>query len=478
MMQKGKTLDQIYDLFAVRVVVNTVNDCYHVLGALHEMYKPVPGRFKDYIAMPKPNLYQSLHTTIHAGDGNIYEVQIRTHKMDEIAEEGIAAHWRYKEDSDYNPKKEQKEIEAKLHWFRDFVAMSRTSGTNAKEYMESINRDIFEANVYVFTPKGKVIDLPSGATPLDFAYRIHTKIGDATTGALVNGALVPLSTALKTGDVVEIRTSKNPAGPNEGWLKLVKTNLAKTHIKKTLQKRMDLLLKEERILKGKTSMQEAMREFNLNDDKMKELLSRNDLLSHFGVSEISELYLLVFNRVVVPTTIMEFLGYKKEFDATNIRDKHIENVKKLSSQFPIYVKGVAELAITLAKCCTPIPGDKITGYISRGKGIVVHRVTCPNIQNSSKRMIEVFWRDDLAAFSYPVDIKIIASDRNNLLNDVMGTLAQHKINITKIAASLAAHNKTALIDATIYVADAKKLNDVLGILKNIGDVLTVERVIH
>ena len=235
MYQKGHKFEQIYDVLAIRIIAETEINCYEILGLIHSNFKPIPGRFKDYIAMPKPNMYQSLHTTIMSGDGNIFEVQIRTHEMDEVAESGVAAHWRYKENSHYNAKQEQREIEEQLHWFRDFVSIStENQDKSAKDYMESLTKDIFEANVYVFTPKGKVIDLPSGSTPIDLAFKIHTKLGLSITGAMVNNNLVPLSTQLKTGDVVEIKTSNNAPGPNENWLNLVKTNTAKTNIKKFL----------------------------------------------------------------------------------------------------------------------------------------------------------------------------------------------------------------------------------------------------
>ena len=237
MFQKGYTFDEIYDVLAIRIITKTEINCYEILGIIHATYKPIPGRFKDYIAMPKPNMYQSLHTTIVSGDGNIYEVQIRTEEMDRVAETGIAAHWRYKEGENYNAKEEQRDIEEKLHWFRDFVSMSGEQSGSAEDFMAALSNDIFNANVYVFTPMGKVIELPTGATTLDFAYKIHTKVGDQAVGATVNGALVPLNTVLKTGDVCEIKTSKASPGPNLGWLEIAKTSSAKAHIKKAIAKR-------------------------------------------------------------------------------------------------------------------------------------------------------------------------------------------------------------------------------------------------
>ena len=251
MFNKGKPFDEIYDILALRIITETEVNCYEILGYIHAMFKPVPGRFKDYIAMPKPNMYQSLHTTIVTGDGHIFEIQIRTHEMDEVAESGIAAHWRYKEGLHYDAKQEQAEIEEQLHWLRDFVSISNEStDSTAREYVDFIQHDIFDANVYVFTPKGKVISLPAGSTPIDFAYRIHTNIGDSVSGAKVNNQLVPLSTKLKTGDVVEIKTSKT-ATPNQEWLNFVQTSFAKSRIRKFIMKQNADFVKEEQIEKGR-----------------------------------------------------------------------------------------------------------------------------------------------------------------------------------------------------------------------------------
>ena len=250
---KGRKFEEIYDIMAIRIITVTEVNCYEILGYIHSIYKPIPGRFKDYIAMPKPNMYQSLHTSIIANDGNIYEIQIRTKEMDEIAESGVAAHWRYKENEKYDQKREQKEIEEKLHWLSDFKTIE-SDNKDASSYMSALQRDIFDANVYVFTPLGKVIDLPTGATPLDFAYKIHTKVGDSAIGALVNGVLVPLSTQLKTGDVCEIKTSKTSNGPNEGWLNIVKTSFAKNHIRKFLAKKNEINNRNINIENGKNML--------------------------------------------------------------------------------------------------------------------------------------------------------------------------------------------------------------------------------
>lgn len=285
MFLKGYNFDEIYDVLALRIITETEINCYEILGVIHAQFKPIPGRFKDYIAVPKPNMYQSLHTSIIAGDGNIFEVQIRTKQMDEVAETGIAAHWRYKEGEKYNPRKEQQEIEEKLHWFRDFVSMTtETKDENAQEFMEHLSKDIFDANVYVFTPKGRVIDLPAGSTPLDFAYKIHTKVGDQAVGAIVNNMLVPLNTILNTGDLVDIKTSKTSPGPNEGWLNIVKTNTAKSHIRKFLQKKNNELLRDDKIKQGKQSCLDFFRERGIDEKEMENLLSTEKVLNNYHLA--------------------------------------------------------------------------------------------------------------------------------------------------------------------------------------------------
>ena len=310
LISKEYTFDQIYDIMALRIITETELNCYEILGIIHTEFKPLPGRFKDYIAVPKPNMYQSLHTTIIDNDGIILEVQIRTKQMDEIAEGGVAAHWRYKEGEKYDPKKEQKEVMEKLHWFSEFVSMSNKED-DATEYMNTLMKDIFEANIYCFTPHGKVIDLPTGSTPLDFAYKVHTKVGDSAVGAIVNNTLVPLSTELKTGDVVEIKTSKTSNGPNEGWLKIVKTNQAKSHIRKYLLKKNADFLRETNITKGKESLFEHFKDFDINEQKMESLITQ-EILNHFDCTTLEDLYISVATKNTQPSDVTKELGLKKE----------------------------------------------------------------------------------------------------------------------------------------------------------------------
>ena len=472
---KGYNFDDIFDVLAIRVITETELNCYEILGIIHATFKPIPGRFKDYIAVPKPNMYQSLHTSIISGDGNIFEIQIRTKRMDEIAETGIAAHWRYKEGTNYNPKEEQRQIEEKLHWFRDFVNISNEQEGDAKEYMDTLSKDIFEANVYVFTPKGKVIDLPVGSTPIDFAYRVHTKVGDAAVGAIVNGSLVSLGTVLKTGDVVEIRTSSTSSGPNEGWLKIVRTAQARSHIKKFLLKKNAELLKDERIAKGKQSAIDAFKDRGVEEQEMMTLLNSSNLLNNFHVKDLDELFVAMYSKNPTPSAVIDFLNIHRKPTIFKL-DK--APVSKDDDHIPVFVSGAGKIAINLGSCCTPIPGDDIVGYITKGKGVTVHRVTCPNIANERARLVDVFWREAEHLETYPVDIKIESADRPNLLIDIMSMLSANKISVSTITAKLHPQTMNTTISATIFVSDAKRLTDIFNILLNINSVYEITRVIH
>ena len=474
MYVKGHAFDEIYDILALRIITDSEIQCYEILGLIHQVYTPVPGRFKDYIAMPKPNMYQSLHTTVISGDGNFYEVQIRTKHMDEIAEAGVAAHWAYKEHTGYNPNEEQKEIENKLHWFRDFVSMSNDEHDSANEYMEALTQDIFEANVYVFTPHGKVIELSKGSTPIDFAYRIHTKVGDSAIGALVNGNMVPLNTILKTGDMVEIRTSKTSPGPNEGWLEFVKTNLAKTQIKRFLTKKNADLVREDKIAKGKQSLIDAFKDRDIDEKEALEMAFDQKVLDKFEFETPDDLLIGISNRKPTAAAIIEFLGVKKEIVLPSGKSRNTKG-----GEIPVYCKGADNIAINLASCCTPIPGDGIVGYITRGKGITVHRCNCPNIANEKERLIDVYWRKDIEFATYPVDVMVEANDRPNLLIDIMNAMSSAKVTISSIHAQLQHHNRALTsVAMTIYISDAKRLTDIANILLNIKGVYGFKRVIH
>ncbi len=471
--QKDHKFEEIFDILALRIITETELNCYEILGMVHATYKPIFGRFKDYIAMPKPNMYQSLHTCILSGDGNTFEIQIRTKEMDEVAESGIAAHGRYKEGTNYNPQKEQKEIEEQLHWLRDFVNISEEN-ENAKDYINTLSHDIFQANVYVFTPNGKVIDLPSGATPIDFIYKIHTGLAEKAVGAVVNNVMVPLNTVLKTGDIVEIKTSDQSKGPNEGWLNIATTNFAKSHIRKFLSKKNADLNKNDKITKGKEALIEAFRQLDMGEGEMEKYIDNDKVFSKFSVSNLEELYINVANRNPIPGAIIDFLKIRKNDEALRLAKKRVSD----DDGSPVYVKNAGRIAINLGNCCTPIPGDEIVGYITKGKGVTVHRKDCPNIAQENKRLIEVFWRDNLGQSTYPVDLKIECFDRNNLLVDVMGVLSANKVGISAISAVSHPATSTSTISCTIFVKNAQDLRNIMNQVLNVKSVYDITRAIH
>ena len=477
MFLKNHKFEDIYDVLALRIITETELNCYEILGIIHQNFTPIPGRFKDYIAMPKPNMYQSLHTSVIDGNSNIFEVQIRTKEMDEIAESGVAAHWRYKEGTHYSAKQEQKEIEEKLHWFRDFVSISKDkdlSGEDAQDYLDTLSKDIFEANVYVFTPKGKVIDLPAGSTPLDLAFKVHTKVGESAVGAVVNGNLVPLNTPLKTGDVCEIKTSKTSPGPNESWLNIVKTSSAKSRIKKFLLKKNSELVRDEKINRGKTICLDFFKDRGYNEREMVQMLNTQKLLDFYHFDTLDDVYVGIAMHNPTPGAIANVLGLKKKNNDLALSKK--ENFD--DDKCPVTIENGKGIKITLGNCCTPIPGDEIIGYVTKGNGVTVHRKECPNIINEKSRLIDVKWKEKRGEESYPVDLSIECNDRNNLIADILSALAGARIKCTEISAKLHSENFTCTISTQIYVKDINELNKAFQLLKNVKDVYEVKRVIH
>lgn len=477
---KNRHFEEIYDLQAIRIITKTEVQCYEILGHIHNAFRPIPGRFKDYIAMPKPNMYQSLHTTIIADEGNVFEIQIRTDQMDEIAERGIAAHWRYKEKKEYNPAYEQKEIEEKLHWFRDLISITKSNSEDAKEYMEALTKDIFEANVYVFTPKGRVIDLPNGSTPIDFAYKIHTQVGNSAIGATVNGVLVPLNTVLKTGDVVNIKTSKNNVWPSEGWLEFVKTTSAKNHIRKALIRKNTEVKKDELIASGRNTLVEALSESKIEIKEFIKKVNDKKILEFYSFDSIDDLYLAIANRKIsLQALIDKVISVKKSSIYAQIDDfnttKTVSGIQ-VNSKNGIVVKGIDNISITIAQCCQPIPGDDIIGYISKGLGVKIHRKDCPNVKNETKRYIEVEWDTNPPLLhQHQIEILIKSSDRPNLLVDIMNTLAQNKITVKTVTAKTNQTNLTAYITLNILVSDTKHLSDIINVIDNVTGVYEVTR---
>jgi len=470
MTEGGKGFSDIYDLIAVRVVVDTVKDCYAVLGIVHTLYKPIPGRFKDYIAMPKSNMYQSLHTTVMGPEGEPFEIQIRTWDMHRTAEYGIAAHWRYKEGT-----KGDRDFEQKLSWFRQVLEWQQEM-KDAREFMESLKIDLFDDEVFVFTPNGDVIDLPAGATPVDFAYRIHTEVGNKCVGAKVNGKIVPLSYVLKNGDKVEILTSKQSMGPSWDWLSFVKTSSAKSRIRQwfkkerreeNLQRGKELIEKECKRL-GFETHQLACEEYLEHVSARMNFMSVEDLLAAVGYGGVSA-------QQVVSKLKEE---WKKEHKGEVLVVPEVVKPRATpkTAGDAVQVRGTSNVLVRFSRCCNPVPGDPIIGYITRGRGVSVHRIDCPNIkaEDEHHRLIEVTWADGQEAY-YPVEIEVSAVDRPGLLSEVATIMAEMKTNIISAKAKTK-KNSDALIDLVIEIKDLEELNRITKQISRIRDVVAVRRV--
>lgn len=480
MVTKKKRFEEILDLLAIRIITSDETACYEILGYIHAKYRPIPGRFKDYIAMPKVNMYQSLHTTIVAEEGNIFEVQIRTEKMDEIAEQGIAAHWRYKENRNGGKEVPQKEIEEQLHWLRDFSLMSDEVSDDAMEYMNLLQKDIFEANVYVMSPKGRVIALPNGATPIDFAYRIHTEIGHKMIGATVNGGIVPLNTPLKTGDVVSIRTSNQSNGPSEDWLKIVKSSHARNKIRAFFAKQ-EVERKKEGIRKGEELLGEELKKRGLDVSFMEEKRI-NAITNSMSFASYDDIMYAIGTKIVSVSSVIERLTKHKQFNQLDNQEmiemfNRQEGRKKTISRSGISVAGIGSMKITLAACCSPVPGDEIIGYITKGQGVKVHRKDCPNIINETKRLIEVEWDDDLESRNYEVMLLIKSNDRNYLLSDIVTIVSQCKAGLNHVDSKVNEDGVTATTKMTVVVNDAQHLRTLIANLSKVNSVKSVERVV-
>lgn len=481
MVTKNKRFEEILDLLAIRIVTDSVVHCYEILGYIHAKYRPIPGRFKDYIAMPKANMYQSLHTTIVEPEhGNIFEIQIRTEEMDAIAERGVAAHWKYKENRNYTPEYEQKEIEDKLSWFRDFSMMTDEESEDPLEYMNVLQKDIFEANVYCLTPRGKVIALPSGSCPIDFAYRIHTEVGNKTVGAKVNGAIVPLNTPLKTGDVVDILTNNNSAGPSADWIKIVKSGHARNKIRTFLQKQEQQSRKES-IKLGQSMLEDEFKRLKL-DPKSMDQKRLESILTSLSFKSVDDLYVGIAMKRVSLQSIVDRLvknrsNMLEDQEIMKIYNKQPAHVTKHSS-CGVIVPGVDTIAVSLANCCRPIPGDSIIGYISKGQGVKVHRADCPNIVNEKKRLIPVQWEEGLDEKQYEVNLIIHSDDRNYLLSDIVTTLQQCNVYLKHVDSAVDDGNLEATTKLTVSVKNAAHLKNLISNLKKVRSVNEVIRTIQ
>jgi guanosine-3',5'-bis(diphosphate) 3'-pyrophosphohydrolase len=471
MLKQNKSFNEIYDLTAVRVIVDSIKDCYGVLGVVHTLWKPVPGRFKDYIAMPKINMYQSLHTTVIGPQGEPLEIQIRTWDMHRTAEYGIAAHWRYKEGT-----KTADEFDQKLVWLRQLLEWQHDL-KDAREFMETLKIDLFSDEVFVFTPKGDVIDLPAGSCPIDFAYRIHTDVGHRCTGAKVNGQLVSLDYKLQNGDIVEVITSKVANGPSRDWLKLVRTPQAKAKIRQWFKKER----REESIARGKETLEKEIRKLEFEPHELLSGAPLQAVLERFGFNALDDLFAAVgyggINSHQVVTRLQEEYrrvnpSYERKNDLPEIKPR----LPKKHSSHGVRVKGVDDLLVRLSHCCNPVPGDQIVGYITRGRGVSIHRLNCPNVAflSDPERLIEVSW-DETRPASFEADVELEAMDRPGLLGDVMSVLGDTRTRINAVNARTT-KNKVAIINLRLEIKDLDDLKAIINRLGGIRDVFSVERV--
>ena len=479
MKRDNKTLDQIYDLFALRILVNSVKDCYAALGVVHEMYSPMPGRFKDYIAVPKPNMYQSIHTTLLGEKGTPFEVQIRTYQMHHIAEYGIAAHWAYKEAS-YFGKKQSVQVEPdKLTWLRETLEWQKDM-ENPQEFLETLKTELFEDEVYVFTPKGKIIVLPREATPIDFAYNIHAEIGHHMTGCKINSKMMPIITPLKSGDIVEIITSDNSQGPSRDWLKFVKSSSAKNKIKSWFKKAQ----RSENIEKGKDLVEKEIKRIGLTHADLFKQEYIDPMMNKYNYKDLDEMYAAVgFGANSAFKVISRVLQeYRKEHVEDDIEEKMEELAKGKNKQTKpsnsgVVVKGIDNCLVKLAKCCNPVPGDEIIGYITKGRGVSVHRKDCTNIKNlisEENRMIDVEWYDENKE-TYQTDIEIRSNDRTGLLLDILKELGTTKAKILGVNTKTT-KEKIAIIVVTLQVESLDELNKAIKVTRKVNSVYEVRRI--
>ncbi|BEP29118.1 RelA/SpoT family protein [Helicovermis profundi] len=481
MTKQNKDFDEIYDLTAIRVIVDSIKDCYGVLGIIHSLWKPIPGRFKDYIAMPKPNMYQSIHTTVIGNTGEPFEIQIRTWDMHRIAEYGIAAHWKYKEG-----KSEEDNMEEKLSWLRQMMEWQKDLN-DPKEFMDSLKLDLFTNEVFVFTPDGKVIDLPMGSTPVDFAYKIHSQVGNRCVGAKVNGRIVPLNFKVSNGQIIEILTAKNSNGPSRDWLKFVKSNQAKNKIRHWFKKER----REENIEKGSEAF---FKEIKKSGYTVKELVRPEwvePLLDKLSCNNMDDLYAAIGYGGIMLSQVLPKLRDKykfeqKELNKSNETDEELKGKikernsnKKIKSQAKgISVKGVDNLLIRYAKCCNPVPGDDIIGYITRGRGVTVHRSDCTNFEktdDSKSRFIEVEWDTGEVDSSYAAQIQVIAPDRKGLLGELTVLISEMDLFVTGINAKIT-KNEIAVINLNIEINNAVQLNKLINKLKGMPKMIDVKRI--
>ncbi len=468
-LDKGRKFSDIYDILALRVYVNTEAECYRVLGIIHSKYKPVPKRFKDYIAMPKTNMYQSLHTTVFGDDGALYEIQIRTYEMDEIAERGIASHWAYKENNANNVGSLMKNtMEQKLQFFRSLIELQKEETTD-EEFVNSVKDDIFKENVYVFTPNGDVIELPVGSTPIDFAYKVHSGVGNKMVGALVNNSIVPLDYQLKDNDIVKINTNKNSTGPSYEWINIAHTNQAKNKIKAFFNK----IDKQEYLKRGEELLKDELRRKKINITDFLKDENLEAVFKFFKVDNLEEFYTQIGNNKITVGSIINFLLNENDTKEEIILRKtqnaevvvpHVKN--------DIIVEGIDDIKVNVASCCKPIPGDDIVGYITKGSGITVHRSICPNVKDLEERIISVRWNDKIEK-RYPCEVFIRSLKNDNILLQIIAKTSNN--NMSVLSVSTIPSIDSSLLDMTILVDNNSTLVKFENEVKSIPDIIEVGR---
>ena len=473
MYNQNKTLDEIYDLFAVRIIVDTVAECYAVLGMVHEEYKPIPGRFKDYIAMPKPNMYQSLHTTVIGPDGQPFEIQIRTWDMHKVAERGVAAHWKYKEGKSANDKS--------LEWVNELLEI-QSGAVDAEDFMRTLKIDMFADEVFVFTPRGDVISLPAGATPIDFAFYIHSAVGYKMTGAKVNSRIVNLDYKLQNGDIVEVITSGANKGPSMDWLKIVRTSTARNKINAWFKKEN----REINIERGKTAIEHELKRSGMSQSDLFNSHYLDNMLKRYGFSNVDEMYAAIgFGGITAAKVIARLYdSYLKDHKNDLPEDFAAvqQTQKKSANNSGIEVRGVDNCLVRLSKCCNPVPGDDIIGFITRGRGVSVHRKDCVNIlpenidEDMKQRMIECNWLDDVES-SFRADLTIQGANRNGILADVIVIVAEAKINLVA-ASARPVKDRTALINITVEVMSKPQIDELIKKLHRVPGVYEIKRTIQ
>ena len=488
MKKKHKTFEEIYDLTAVRIIVNTVKDCYAVLGMVHTMWIPMPGRFKDYIAMPKPNLYQSLHTTVIGPDGEPVEIQIRTHEMHEIAENGIAAHWKYKEGitGSHDAKMEQK-----LKWLRQMMEWEKDV-QDPHEFLDALKDDVFNSQVYVFTPRGDVIELPAGSTPIDFAYRVHTNVGNKCTGAKINGKIVPINYKLQNGEIVEVITSANSPGPSRDWLSIVQTPTARNRIRQWFKKER----REENIQRGTEILEKEFKKYHIplkdsNIEKYMQQMTKKfnqptveDLIATIGYGGIMPAHVVPKIRDLYEKEVKKVQKEQKEeindIEKHSISDAEYKQKRKKNNSQGIVVKRLDNILIRFAKCCNPLPGDEIIGYVTKGRGVAIHRADCPNANVNGdffkNRLVDVAWSNSEAS-KFEAEIQIKAVDRRGIINDITHIIAMDKVSLNGISAKKGKDNVVS-VNLLVEVNNIDALNTLMKKIKSIPGVENIYRVIN